>query len=144
MPCQKCGADSSDVCSHLLHGKFACVLCRQCAEPFLEHIDAAAQSWLAEKPEGGVLVEAAPPELRPIDVAVALSLYQYNVNPGDRALAVHRHFEGNCAGVAELIRQVSRGYGPTELAPPSAKVYVDQAIARYGEEAARWNRGNGI
>jgi hypothetical protein len=82
--------------------------------------------------------------LRPIDIAVALSLYAYNVAPFTRAQAVYDHFDGDCAEPDDLIRAVSSGYAATELAPPSAAVYVDQALAKYGEEAAEQNRANGI
>lgn len=82
--------------------------------------------------------------LRPIDVAVALSLYGYNVSAHERAKAIYEHFDGDCAEMKDLILQVSRGYAATELAPPSAVVYVEQALKMYGDEATRRNQVNGI
>lgn len=82
----------------------------------------------------------------PIEVAVALSLYQFNVSPGERAERLWKHFGGDCAEPEELLeimwhRAVNAA---TELAPPTALVYVKMALARYGMEARQKCRGNGI
>ncbi len=72
----------------------------------------------------------------PIEVAIALSLYNYNVSPQQRAQAIYNHFKGHCAEMVDLERiLVKPGYAPTELAFPSAKVYVQHALGMYGVEA---------
>lgn len=81
---------------------------------------------------------------RPIDVAVALSLYDFLVCDTARAKAIYKHFDGNCAEMSNLIAIMKGRNAATELAPPSAKVYVDQAVTMYGEEAVRRNRVNEI
>ncbi len=77
------------------------------------------------------------PLYTPIEVGVALSLYAYNVNAHDRATELYRHFGGNCAEMSELIDiLLNRGtYTCTELAMPTALVYVQHALDKYGEEA---------
>lgn len=82
-------------------------------------------------------------EYRPIDVAVALSLYAYNVSPYHRAEVIFKHFDGACAEMDDLIRHVSH-YPGTSLAAPSMVVYVEQALAKYGEEAVKRNRAEGV
>jgi len=75
----------------------------------------------------------------PIVVAVALSLYGFNVSPVERAQKLYDHFEGACAELSDLITILSdRGqFAATELAMPTALVYVEHAMERYGEEAAQ-------
>jgi len=82
--------------------------------------------------------------MRPIDVAVALSLCGYNVSPRDRALAIFNHFRGACADMEDLVETMQCRAIITELAAASASVYVEQAMLRYGEEAKRRNVANGI
>ena len=74
----------------------------------------------------------------PIEVAISLSLYAYNVSPVERARRVYDHFQGDCADMDELVRIMSdySGYAATELAYPSAAVYVQQALEECGEAAA--------
>lgn len=83
-------------------------------------------------------------EYSPMDVAVALSLYGYNVSPEERSLKVFDHFNGDCAEPVDLLRIClhSPAYIATEMAYPSAKVYVDHALERYGEESKERNRVN--
>lgn len=72
----------------------------------------------------------------PIEVAVAISLYGYNVPPGQRAQKILDHFSGNCAEPDELLRLCTDpAYAATEFAYPTACVYVDHALQRYGSEA---------
>ena len=72
----------------------------------------------------------------PIEVAVALSLYGYNVSPGERAEKIYDHFKGNCAEPEDLVQMMEHyGCAPTALAMPSAVVYVQHAMDKYGEEA---------
>lgn len=84
-------------------------------------------------------VEAAKPTpYSPLEVAVAMSLYSYNVSPYERVMAVHRHFKGKCMEPEDLF-EILHGYrlafAATELPAQSAEVYVQHALARYGEEA---------
>lgn len=77
--------------------------------------------------------------LQPIDplvTAVALSLYAYNVSPVKRAEHIYRHFDGACAEPDELVRAVMSIAPATELAMPSAAVYVQHALDTYQREAA--------
>jgi hypothetical protein len=81
----------------------------------------------------------------PLDVAVALSLYAYNVDPTSRALKLYRHFHGECMEMDELIGILAgpRGiYAATELPAPTAAVYVTHALETYGPEARERNRDN--
>lgn len=72
----------------------------------------------------------------PIEVAVALALYGYNVSAAVRARAIYDHFDGACAELDELYGYMyNYGSAPTAMAFPSAEVYVEQALARYGREA---------
>lgn len=73
----------------------------------------------------------------PIEVAISLSLYSYNVSPLERARRIYDHFEGDCADMDELVRIMSdySGCAATELAYPSAAVYVQQALEECGEAA---------
>jgi len=83
------------------------------------------------------------PEYRPIEVAIALSLYGYNVSPGERAERLFNHFEGACAEPEELLDiLVKRGqFSATEFAYPTAVVYVQHALDKYGQEAITRARG---
>ncbi len=73
----------------------------------------------------------------PIEVAIAMSLYAYNVSPMERAEKLYAHFRGACAELGKLVRVMSEspGYAATELAFPTAELYVGFALERYGEEA---------
>ncbi len=80
----------------------------------------------------------------PIEVAVAMSLYAYNVSSGERARKLYDHFDGNCAEFHDLANILTHtpAYAATELAMPTASVYVDHALERYGEEARERVRVN--
>lgn len=67
--------------------------------------------------------------------ATAMSLYQYNVQPGLRAQKLYDHFNGDCAEPDELLRLIDSTNWSTEMAYPTAKVYLEHALERYGEEA---------
>ena len=71
----------------------------------------------------------------PIETAVALSLYAYNVSPMVRAERLYNGFAGNCAELSDLLHTLvySPAYVATELAPPTASLYVRQALEEYGE-----------
>lgn len=75
----------------------------------------------------------------PLEVAVALSLYACNVRPLERAQRLHEAFDGECDDIHGLFSTlVNQGeFAATELAPPTAYVYVQHALERYGEEARR-------
>ena len=72
-----------------------------------------------------------------IDGHIAVSLYQYNVSPSDRAQKIWDHFSGGCAEMSELIDWVDNKNWATEMPLPTAKVYLIHAIERYGVEAAQ-------
>jgi hypothetical protein len=69
--------------------------------------------------------------------AIAMSLYMYNVSSGERAHKLYQHFDGACAEPPELQRWVDSPYWATEMPLPTARVYLDHAVMRYGEEARR-------
>ena len=68
---------------------------------------------------------------------VAVSLYQYNISPSERAQKLWDHFDGDCAEPDELLRLVDSKNWATEMAYPTAKVYLEHAIERYGMEASK-------
>ena len=69
--------------------------------------------------------------------AIAMSLYQYNVDPGTRASLLFGHFKGACAEIHDLLAWVDDHCWATKMPYPTAKVYLEQAMARYGTEAER-------
>lgn len=80
-----------------------------------------------------------------IEVAVALSIYAYNVSPAVRAKRIYDHFEGHCAELEDLVEICAREQGAfaaTELAMPSAIVYTEHALLTYGWQARERVRGN--
>jgi len=77
-----------------------------------------------------------------IIAAMAISLYQYNINSFERADKLFQHFQGNCAEMFELIQLVDSKYWATEMAYPTAKIYIEHAMERYGAEAAERCRVN--
>ena len=69
--------------------------------------------------------------------AVAVSLYSFNVPVTTRADKLYDHFGGACAEAEDIAEALVR-YGPnwaTALAAPTALIYIQHAMARYGEEA---------
>ncbi len=80
----------------------------------------------------------------PVEVGVALSLYGFNVSPVERAKLLFDHFRGDCAEPGTIVETLTNktAYVMTELAPPTAEVYVIQALARYGDEAKEYVRIN--
>ncbi len=85
-----------------------------------------------------------PQQYKPIEVAVALSLYAYNVSAIIRAEKLYVHFKGNCAEVTNMVETLMNSPNSvvTELAMPTAFVYVNHALERYGEEAVERVRAN--
>lgn len=77
------------------------------------------------------------PQFDPIVVAVALSLYAYNVSPMERANKIYEHFRGDCLELHELVRIMSddAAYAATQLPYQSAVLYVLHALEKYGLEA---------
>ncbi|MCK4624051.1 MAG: hypothetical protein KAV00_01985 [Phycisphaerae bacterium] len=76
----------------------------------------------------------------PMVAAIALSLYAYNVSPGERARKLYDHFGGDCMTLSDmtsLLNGKHAQYLATELPFPTAQVYVEHALARYAEEAGR-------
>jgi hypothetical protein len=78
----------------------------------------------------------------PLVVAVALSLYAYNVSAGERACKLSEHFDAigeGCMGIDEMAHILinNGGYAATELPQETAEVYVRHAMEKYGKEAER-------
>ncbi len=73
----------------------------------------------------------------PLEVAVALSLYAYNVSGGERAQKLYDHFEGRCMEIGDMVVSLvtSPCYVVTEFPMPTAAIYVQHALEKYGEEA---------
>lgn len=76
----------------------------------------------------------------PIEVAIALSLYAYNVSSVERAVDLWLYFtqlDLPCMERHELSAILDRDtpYAATELPYPTAKLYVEHALERYGREA---------
>ena len=88
----------------------------------------------------------AIPVFSPIEIAIALSLYGFNVSSTERATKLWDHFNGDCAHIVELERicETRHGYAATEFAYPTAKLYVQHALDRYGDEARERVRINAI
>ncbi len=80
----------------------------------------------------------------PVEVGVALSLYGFNVDPVERAKLLFDHFRGDCAEPGTIVETLTNkpAYAMTHLAPPTAEVYVIQALARYGDQAKEYVRIN--
>lgn len=79
-----------------------------------------------------------PTQYSPLAVAIALSLYAYNVSPDVRAKKLYDHFAGACLDLEDLVRAMEGNqlaYAATELPIPTARVYVQHALDRYGQEA---------
>ena len=80
-----------------------------------------------------------------VAVAIALALYGYNVSPINRARKLYEHFDGDCASLEDLVAIMDSNrvaFAATELAFPTAEVYVGHAIEKYGEEAQRREHAN--
>lgn len=72
----------------------------------------------------------------PVEVAIALALYGYNVSAVERAQKIYDHFDGKCPAMDKLIcYMMNYASAPTALPFPSAQVYVQHVLERYGEEA---------
>lgn len=82
-------------------------------------------------------MNAPEPVYEPIEVAIALALYEHNVSPLVRVEAIYKHFRGECAELPELLEYLTYGHAVTALPFPSAEVYVQHALRRYGAEARR-------
>lgn len=67
--------------------------------------------------------------------ATAMALYVYNVSPGERAERLYRHFEGACADPGDLLKWVDHPSWATQMPWPTAQVYMQHAMERYGTEA---------
>ena len=74
--------------------------------------------------------------------AVAVSLYQYNVSPAERATKIYEHFEGACAEIEELLALVDSKNWATSMAMPTARIYLMHAMERYGLEAINRVKAN--
>ncbi len=80
----------------------------------------------------------------PVEVGVALSLYGYNVSPIERAKKLFDHFKGDCAELESLVHTLTnmQSHAMTDLALPTAEVYVIHALAKYGDEAREYVKIN--
>ena len=71
----------------------------------------------------------------PIDAHIALSLYQFNVGPGERAQKILHHFDSECAPMHVLMELVDNKNWATEMAMPTAGMYLVHATDKYIVEA---------
>lgn len=75
----------------------------------------------------------------PLVVFAALSNYQYDVSPGERAQKLFDHFGGACMELDGLVRMMAKGTSLCNGLPfPTAKVYLEHAMAHSGSHAVRW------
>lgn len=70
-----------------------------------------------------------------LTAAVAMSLYQYNVAPHEKAGKLTEHFNRSCADFDDLVYLVESRNWATEMAMPTAEVFLQHALDRYGQEA---------
>ena len=77
-----------------------------------------------------------------LSTCLAISLYTYNVSPGERAEKLYKAFQGNCAEPDELLILVDNPHWATQMAAPTALAYLRHAIDRYGTEAQERTRVN--
>lgn len=68
-------------------------------------------------------------------VCTAMSLYKYNVSPGERAEKLYSEFKGACAEPNELLELVDNPHWATQMAAPTALLYLQHAIDKYGSES---------
>lgn len=76
--------------------------------------------------------------MQPIEflaAATAMSLYQYNVEPIERASRIYKHFGGACADGDIIRKWVDDKHWATVMPGPTALVYLSQAMEQYGSEA---------
>ena len=73
----------------------------------------------------------------PLETAIALSLFAYNVSPGERAQRLDEHLGGDYVDLSYVSNLFSTRsvYAATELSLDVAEAYVDQALEMYGEQA---------
>lgn len=74
----------------------------------------------------------------PMVIAIALSLYGYNVGPYERAKKLYDHFGGDCMEIDDLVTIMNSSrlaFAATELPYPTAEVYIVHALEKYGREA---------
>lgn len=67
--------------------------------------------------------------------AVAMSLYIYNVSSAERSQKIIDHFSGRCVDLYEMRCLVGNHHWATDMALPTALIYMQHAMDRYGEEA---------
>lgn len=70
--------------------------------------------------------------------ATAMSLYIYNVSADKRAEKLYHHFADQglpCGDPDDFLRWVDMPYWATEMPAPTALVYLEHAVTRYGAEA---------
>lgn len=85
---------------------------------------------------GKYMTKKLEQQYSPIEVAIALALYGYNVSAYQRASKIYEHFNGNCPDMGDLeMYMMEYGSAATAMPFPSAEAYVDHALEKYGEEA---------